>query len=80
MTNKKPMRQAMPTVTAWIDDLRAAFGAEMIDAAIRAGIDGQPTFCAAENGIEIGTRAKPGSAEAAGTARHAQHTKGSTRG
>lgn len=80
MADKKPMRQAMPTVTAWIDDLRAAFGAEMIDAAIRAGIDGQPTFYAAENGIEIGTRTKPGSAEAAGTARHAQDTKGSNRG
>ena len=76
----KPLRQAMPTVTAWIDGLRAAFGAEMIDAAIRAGIDGQPTFYAAENGIEIGTRADPGSAEAAGAASHAQQTKGPNRG
>ena len=80
MTNKKPMRQAMPTVAGWIDGLRAAFGAEMIDAAIRAGIDGQPTFYAAENGIEIGTRSQHGSAEAAGTARKAQNTKGPNRG
>lgn len=80
MTNKKPMRQAMPTVAGWIDGLRAAFGAEMIDAAIRAGIDGQPTFYAAENGIEIGTRSQHGSAEAAGTARKAKNTKGPNRG
>lgn len=51
----KPLRQAMPTVAAWIDDLRAAFGAEMIDAAIRAGLDGQPTFHAREGGREVGT-------------------------
>lgn len=80
MTNKKPMRQAMPTVAGWIDGLRAAFGAKMIDAAIRAGIDGQPTFYAAENGIEIGTRSQHGSAKAAGTARKAQNTKGPNRG
>lgn len=41
---KKPMRVAMPTVAAFIDDLREAFGAEMINAAIRAGMDGQQTF------------------------------------
>ena len=28
----------MPTVAGWIDDLRAAFGAETINAAIRAGM------------------------------------------
>lgn len=54
MTNK-PLRHAMPTVAGWIDELRAAFGTEMIDAAIRAGIDGQPTFHARENGHEVGT-------------------------
>lgn len=52
---KKPLRQAMPTVAGWIDALRAAFGAEMIDAAIRAGIAGQKTFHAIENGHEVGT-------------------------
>ena len=52
---KKPMRQAMPQVAAWIDDLRLAFGKETIDAAIRAGLDGQQTFHAKENGHEIGT-------------------------
>lgn len=49
------MRQAMPTVAGWIDNLRAAFGADMIDAAIRAGIAGQDTFHAIENGHEVGT-------------------------
>lgn len=53
----KPLRQSMPTVAAWIDDLRAAFGDAQINAAIRAGMDGQPTFYASENGIEIGVRA-----------------------
>lgn len=52
---KKPMRQAMPTVAGWIDNLRAAFGADMIDAAIRAGIAGQHTFHAREGGHEVGT-------------------------
>lgn len=55
MQNNKPLRQTMPTVAGWIDDLRAAFGPEMINAAIRAGIDGQPTFHAKENGQSIGT-------------------------
>lgn len=51
----KPLRQAMPQVTAFIDNLRAAFGAEAIDAAIKAGIAGHQTFHAKENGHEIGT-------------------------
>lgn len=55
MEKAKPMRLAMPAVAAWIDQLRDAFGAESINAAIKAGIDGQPTFYASENGIEVGT-------------------------
>lgn len=51
------MREKMPKVAAWIDDLRAAFGAESIDQAIRQGLrDG--TFRASENGHTIG--GKPG--------------------
>lgn len=64
MEKNKPMRQAMPTVAAWIDELRDAFGAETINSAIKAGMEGQPTFYASENGHEIGTRA-PYSAEKA---------------
>ena len=55
----KPLRQTMPTVAGWIDALRAAFGPDMINAAIRAGIDGQPTFHAKENGQSIGTPRPP---------------------
>jgi hypothetical protein len=51
----KPLRQTMPTVAGWIDELRAAFGPETINAAIKAGIDGQPTFYAKENGHSVGT-------------------------
>lgn len=53
----KNLRAEMPTVTAWIDDLRAVFGADQINPQIKSGIAGQPTFWARKNGIEIGTRA-----------------------
>ncbi len=55
----KPLRHAMPQTAGFIDALREAFGAPQIDAAIKAGIGGQQTFHAAENGLEIGTRATP---------------------
>ena len=50
------LRAEMPTVAGWIDQLREAFGAETINAAIRAGLDGQPTFYAEENGRAVGTK------------------------
>lgn len=47
------MREKMPVVAAWIDAMRAAFGAETIDQAIRDGMrDG--TFRASENGHSVG--------------------------
>lgn len=52
----KPLRTAMPATAAFIDAIRDAFGADMINAAIRAGLDGQATFWARENGQEVGTR------------------------
>ena len=57
--SQKPanLRTAMPQVTAWIDDLRAAFGAEAINAQIRAGMSGLPTFHATEAGHSVGTPA-----------------------
>lgn len=50
----KPLREAMPTVTAIIDDLRANFGQVVVEA-IRGGMEGQQTFHAIENGHEVGT-------------------------
>lgn len=47
----------MPTVAAWIDGLRAEFGAESINASIKNGMAGGTDFWASENGIEIGNRA-----------------------
>jgi hypothetical protein len=57
MEKKRPgsMREAMPTVAAWIDELRAEFGAEGIDAQIRAGMRGEPVFWASEAGHTVGT-------------------------
>lgn len=51
----KSLRDQMPLVTAFIDECRDVFGEQSINQSIRAGIDGQPTFWARENGIEIGT-------------------------
>lgn len=53
---KGGMRQAMPTVAGWIDELREAFGAESIDASIRAGLRGELNrFHAREGAHELGT-------------------------
>lgn len=49
------LRETMPECAAFVDEMRAAFGADTINAAIRGGIAGNPTFYAAENGQEIGT-------------------------
>ncbi|WP_199710602.1 hypothetical protein [Noviherbaspirillum cavernae] len=46
----------MPLTAAFLDDLRAAFGKEAIDAQIRRGLKGEPTFWARENGHRLGTR------------------------
>lgn len=49
-------REAMPTVAGWIDDLRAAFGADQVDPSIRAGMRGEANrFWAREAGVEVGT-------------------------
>lgn len=47
------MRQAMPTVAAFIDDLRAAFGEEDVTGWIREGMR-TGRFYASEGGVEIG--------------------------
>lgn len=51
----KGARTAMPLVTAWIDDLRGAFGGDVIDGLIeKATVEGLPTFYASENGYKVG--------------------------
>jgi hypothetical protein len=52
----RSLRSDMPLVTEFIDAVREAFGRQSVDAAIRAGLDGQPSFWASENGLEIGAR------------------------
>ncbi len=49
------MRATMPNVAQWVDDLRAAFGRDLIDGQIRAGVSGHAVFWAREGGVEIGT-------------------------
>lgn len=50
------LRQAMPATAAFIDDLREAFGADQINAAIKKGMAGIPGhFHAREAGHEAGT-------------------------
>ena len=48
------LRAEMPTVAAWIDELREAFGADQINPAIKAGMNCQPTFWAKKM-AEVGT-------------------------
>lgn len=57
----KPLRQTMPTVAAWIDELREAFGADGVNAAIRNGVAGGTHFYAEEGGQAIGCEASLGS-------------------
>ena len=55
MNKKVSMREQMPQVAAIIDAFREAFGAEVVDAAIRRGMRGGQGFHATENGHEVGT-------------------------
>ena len=45
----------MPEIAAFVADLKAAFGEQEIDEAIRRGKAGEPTFYARENGRSVGT-------------------------
>lgn len=49
----------MPEIAAFVASLKAAFGAAVIDDAIRRGKDGEPTFHARENGRSVGTVEAP---------------------
>lgn len=53
------MRERMPKVAAFVDDLRAHFGREEIDQAIALGLRNAGWanhFYARENGHELGTK------------------------
>lgn len=63
MTRPANLRESMPRVAAWIDDLRAAFGADAINGQIRRGLAGEPVFHASEGGREVGMRAPAGGRE-----------------
>lgn len=54
--NQGGLRDEMPITATFIDTMRATFGASGIDAAIRSGMKGQPSFWACENGREVGTK------------------------
>jgi hypothetical protein len=47
----------MPEIAAFVASLKAAFGAAVVDDAIRSGKAGEPTFYARENGLSVGTAA-----------------------
>jgi hypothetical protein len=49
------LRTQMPTVAAWVDELRSVFGAASVDPALRRG-----EFYAREAGMEAGTRSGTG--------------------
>lgn len=56
MSKPGSMRDQMPVITPFIDACREYFGLESINASIRGGLAGQPTFYASENGLTIGTK------------------------
>jgi len=56
-TKRQRQREAMPLVSAFIDDMRAAFGTDTIHQAIRNGMAGGCDFYASENGVELGSKA-----------------------
>ena len=50
------LREEMPATAAAVDWFRLAFGADEVNALIKAGMNGEPTFYAIENGKEVGTK------------------------
>ncbi|EEA03872.1 conserved hypothetical protein [Burkholderia sp. H160] len=55
MRVRKPAGHPMPEIAAFVAELKAAFGEQDIDEAIRRGKAGEPTFHAQENGRSVGT-------------------------
>ena len=46
----------MPVVTEFIDSVRDAFGTDAVNGSIKAGLAGDGSFYAKENGVEVGSR------------------------
>ena len=68
------MRDSMPEIAAWIDDLRRVFGRAEIDDQIRRGLRGECVFWASENGRELGVRG-PAGVPLTDELRHAREAK-----
>jgi len=49
------LRSEMPVVTAFIDEMRKAFGVDVVNQQIKRGMKGEQTFFATENGHTVGT-------------------------
>jgi len=56
LSKVKSLRETMPVVSAFVDELREAFGAVEINTQIRAGMAGEGTFWASESGVEVGSK------------------------
>ncbi|RDK01720.1 hypothetical protein [Paraburkholderia lacunae] len=52
---RQSVRHPMQEIAAFVADMKAAFGTQEIDEAIRRGNAGEPTFYASENGHAVGT-------------------------
>lgn len=55
MRVRKPAGHPMPEIAAFVAELKAVFGEQDIDEAVRRGKTGEPTFHAQENGRAVGT-------------------------
>ena len=49
------LRSEMPVVAAFIDEMRKAFGVDVVNQQIKRGMTGEQTFFATENGHTVGT-------------------------
>lgn len=52
---QKELREKMPEIAAWVDQMVDAFGKDCVHGQIRRGLAGEPTFFAQENGHAVGT-------------------------
>ena len=55
MRVRKPVSHPMPEIAGFVVDMKAVFGEQETDEAIRHGKAREPTFCARENGHTVGT-------------------------